>query len=176
MYKKLLLSVSVVLLPAVASGAPHTIFEPLVLLNDRREVTACGSVIHTRDASGTGVRIRLMVERNAIGPLTVMTVELAPGEPRADTPIKSATLHLRGNETTAGLQPVSGPGSNAFRAQAHQPGDEQGALFRGLMLAGGHIEVVLNNDARLRFDIAGPAPSNVFRHYLACTGDLYGPQ
>ncbi|MDH3281199.1 MAG: hypothetical protein OEQ18_08715 [Gammaproteobacteria bacterium] len=176
MLNRLLLSLSVGLPSFAAYGAPHTVFEPLVLLNDHRQVTACGSVIHTGSESGTRLRMRLLIERNARGPLTVMTVEFTSLEPGSESRIRSAVLHLRGTETPPRLHPASQPGSTSFRAQAHQRGDEQGALLRGLLLAGGQLDVVLDNDARYRFEITGPAPSNVFRHYLACTGDLYGPR
>ncbi len=172
---RLLLGGVVGLLPWIAHGAPHTQFKPLVMLDDDRRVAICGSAIETTNAAGARLEVRLFAKRDTTGPLTVMTVEHAPADTTHDLPIKSATLRLRSTGAPARLEPVSHRGSPTFRALAHHTGTEQGSLVRSVLLSGGYLEVVLEDDAQHRFEIIGPAPADVFRNYLACAGDLYRP-
>lgn len=169
------LGVCLALAPIAAISASGSVYAPLILLSEAEKVVACGSMVQLTENEGSQAELRIFVERDAADrSKTVMLVRVRSARGTAEARVRSARLGA-GELAHGTLQKVSGPGAEVFRAEGYQSGAEQGELFRALMLTGGSLDVVLDNGKHLTFHMTGPAPVTVFRSYLACTGDLYGP-
>lgn len=154
------------MIPGFAAAAVQ--IEPLVLLAPDRQLTGCGARIQSQRAT-TDATVLLYVSKDDTGPKTVFQVSV-------NGPHGAQILHAADLVTDSfRMQDVLGLGTvtdGRYIVERHLGPDRQGAVFRELMLSGGRLELRLAEGA-VAIPIPGPAPAQVMRTYLQCTGDLY---
>jgi hypothetical protein len=168
------LTLRTVLLLLAGIGGAHASkqhIEPLILLDQQSRVAACGARVTARDSGDVAVELTWQVLRDAEGPKTI----LSAGHARAGVAAGVTAISLQVGEYDIArlLSRTSPPTAGRFRLEGRLSAERQGRLFRDFMLAGGSLRLQLDDGTAWQADIRGPAPRDVFRGYLQCSGDLF---
>ncbi len=167
-----LLAAASTVLPGMASADPAT-YGAIVEMDADKRIQACGVTASTTGDDGVTVEMRLRFERAGAEPLTALEVRATrDGAPASPTDVTGAVLTTDGATSGAALTRDTGAAAGVYRATGRLPPGHESTLFRDFVLAGGTLELA-RGDAKATVPFTGRAPIDVFRSYLACSGELY---
>lgn len=161
--------IGAVLLTHCLATFAATVIEPLILIDETGSPQACGSKIRHVD-EGLTVSVYLYLIK---GPLRTKTLFRASAR-RDGARLEIERADLANEDLRlAALLSKQADETGDYVASAELSLQQHSDMFRRLMLSGGTLQLESADGEAIRVRIRGPAPAQVFRAYLQCTGDLY---